>query len=369
MMLTRPIRFTRFGTFYVLFSIGVGAAAVNTGNNLLYLILGILLGLIVLSGFLSDSGLWGIASRWAPVGSLYAGDEGLMECRLSKGWFPGVAVAVEPRWRAGAAVQGPTSDTSRPVSSGGKAMLLGRMGGMVERSTSDASTGTRLFTPWIPGGQSVLLRTVITPFRRGYLTLDQCRYSTHFPFGFFQKSHTEAMNNHWVVYPRIRRLPTAFWDRQGKDFSRDCSNRKGLGSVPFVLRDYREGDPLRQVDWKTSAKRAHLMVKEMEEEADEGDLFYLEAWPTSLSTGEMEDFISFSASLIFSVYERGRPVGLVAPGRLFKPEASRSHLHRILEFLALVDSSADQGLPLPPFPAARNPHAKDIVSLWRTYGR
>src|ERR1019366_2941261 len=81
MMLTRPIRFTRFGTFYVLFSIGVGAAAINTGNNLLYLILGILLGLIVISGFLSDSGLWGVTGTWAPLGSLYAGEKGLMECR------------------------------------------------------------------------------------------------------------------------------------------------------------------------------------------------------------------------------------------------------------------------------------------------
>jgi uncharacterized protein (DUF58 family) len=331
MMLTRPIRFTRFGTFYVLFALGVGAAAINTGNNLLYLILGILLGLIVLSGFLSDSGLWGIATAWAPVGSLYAGEKGLMESRLRKGWFPGVAVIIESQWN------GLPAFTS--------------------------------FAPWIPAHGSVLLRTEITPSRRGYLTLDNCRYSTRFPFGFFQKSHTEMMSDRWVVYPRIRRLPAAFWDRQGKDFARDSSNRKGLGSVPFILRDYRAGDPLRQVDWKTSAKRAHLMVKEMEEEADEGDLFYLEAWPGSLTSAQMEDFISFVVSLIFSVYERGRPVGLIAPGRLFQPETSRPHLRRILEFLALVDPSADQGLPLPPFPVARNPQTHDILSLWRSYGR
>src|ERR1019366_5815306 len=75
MMLTRPIRFTRFGTFYILFSIGVGAAAINTGNNLLYLILGILLGFIIISGFLSDSGLWGITTHWEPLDSFYAGQK------------------------------------------------------------------------------------------------------------------------------------------------------------------------------------------------------------------------------------------------------------------------------------------------------
>src|ERR1700690_4369367 len=98
MMLTRPIRFTRFGIFYVLFSIGVGAAAINTGNNLLYLILGILLGFIVISGFLSDSALWGIATEWSPMGSLYAGEKNRFECRLSKGTFPGVAVTVASHW-------------------------------------------------------------------------------------------------------------------------------------------------------------------------------------------------------------------------------------------------------------------------------
>src|SRR5664279_4786506 len=98
MMLARPIRFTRLGTFYILFSIGVGAAAINTGNNLLYLMLGILLGFIVISGFLSDSGLWCIASRWSPAGSLYAGEQAVMECQVLKGWFPGVAVTVESTW-------------------------------------------------------------------------------------------------------------------------------------------------------------------------------------------------------------------------------------------------------------------------------
>src|SRR4051812_50090552 len=91
MMVARPIRFTRFGTFYVLFSIGVGAAAINTGNNLLYLILGILLGFIIISGFLSDSGLWGIQTEWTPLGSFYVDQKARMTCRVEKGWFPGVA--------------------------------------------------------------------------------------------------------------------------------------------------------------------------------------------------------------------------------------------------------------------------------------
>jgi uncharacterized protein (DUF58 family) len=254
-----------------------------------------------------------------------------MECRLRKGWFPGVAVTVESPWQGLAA--------------------------------------TASFAPWVPARGSVLLRTEITPVRRGYLTLERCRYATRFPFGLFQKSHTEAIDGRWVVYPRIRRLPAAFWEREGKEFSPTASRRQGLGSVPFLLRDYRAGDPLRQVDWKSSAKRARLMVKEMEEEADDGDLFFLDAWPTALDQEAMEAFISFAASLIVSVHERGRAVGLVAPGRAFAPEASRTQLHRLLEFLALADPAAATGLPLPRLPAVRSAHHHDLVSLWRSHAR
>src|SRR5262245_50046212 len=96
-----PIQFTRLGLFYVLFSVGVGAAAINTGNNLLYLILGLLLGFIVLSGFLSDSALWGCRATWTAEGSLYAGRAASFLCRAAKGWFPGVAITVEAEWPHG----------------------------------------------------------------------------------------------------------------------------------------------------------------------------------------------------------------------------------------------------------------------------
>ncbi len=338
MMLARPIRFTRFGTFYVLFSIGVGAAAINTGNNLLYLILGILLGFIVISGFLSDSSLWGIKTDWQPVGSLYAGERAVFECRVSKGWFPGVAVTIESRWDVG-------------------------------RRTSDALTEVQAFAPWIPARGSTSLRFAMTPQRRGYVTLESCHYSTRFPFGLFQKSHTWSMDEKWVVYPHVDHLPEDFLERRGQEASQHAVSRQGLGSVPFMLRTYRTGDALRQVDWKTSAKRQRLIVKEMEEEGSPGDLFILKAWPTGLGERETENLISFIASLIFAAYERGRPFGLAAPGRLFHPEYSRTQLHRIFEYLALADPSKDRGPSTPQVPREWNHGMKDVISPWKAYAR
>jgi uncharacterized protein (DUF58 family) len=53
----RRLKFTREGKFFVGITLGVGFAAVNTANNLLYLLLGMLLALIVVSGLMSELSL------------------------------------------------------------------------------------------------------------------------------------------------------------------------------------------------------------------------------------------------------------------------------------------------------------------------
>src|SRR5574339_273806 len=50
----RSLRLTSEGTRFLLFTIGIGVAAVNTGNNLFYLLLAMMLSIVVISGLLSE---------------------------------------------------------------------------------------------------------------------------------------------------------------------------------------------------------------------------------------------------------------------------------------------------------------------------
>jgi uncharacterized protein (DUF58 family) len=59
----RKFRLTREGRVFLFVTIGVGFAAVNTANNLLYLVLGLLLSLLLVSGVLSDLALWKLRVR------------------------------------------------------------------------------------------------------------------------------------------------------------------------------------------------------------------------------------------------------------------------------------------------------------------
>ena len=68
----RRLKFTRAGGLFTFGVIALGFATLNTGNNLLYLLLGALLGLIVVSGWLSEQALRNLrivrrASRGTPT--------------------------------------------------------------------------------------------------------------------------------------------------------------------------------------------------------------------------------------------------------------------------------------------------------------
>jgi uncharacterized protein (DUF58 family) len=313
MMLARPIHFTRFGWFYVLFSLGVGAAAINTGNNLLYLMLGLLLGFIIISGVLSDSCLWGISADFAPSGDLFAGQPSEWDITVSTNWFPGIIVHVETRWE--------DIPPDPPLPKGG-----GRRPG-----------GFLFF--WIPRHGTAQARFTLTPERRGAYPLKQVRYSTRFPFGLFEKSHQEQRDETWVVFPRVQRLSRRALQAAGMNLADEAAGRKGLGATPFDLREYQAGDSQKKIHWKASAKRGELIVADMEDESSTGQRVHVSGWP---SDSDVESFISFLASLISSMHREAQPVGLTTPGFSCPAERSRGQLKKILTYLALVDPKTEQ---------------------------
>jgi uncharacterized protein (DUF58 family) len=327
-LLARPIRFTRFGTFYILFSLAVGAAAINTGNNLLYLILGLLLGLIVVSGFLSDSGLWGLGIAFHLQGTAYAGEPAGFELELEKTWFPSVMTWITAFWNDGGE--------------------------------------TAALAPWVPAHGRARLLLTMTPRRRGRLQLTRMRYASRFPFGLFEKFHTEHRREEWIVYPaRVPVDAAALQTMQAGDQTPNA-RRAGNGDLPYLLRDYREGDSLRRIQWKISAKRGQWTVQDMEAESVVSDWLTVPAWPANLTEAAREHFISFLASVVEALLQKGRRVGLATPDACFSPDLEPAQKHRLLRYLALVDFSAPVTLQRRWPPEAAK--GLDAGSLWKQGG-
>src|SRR5437762_14366115 len=93
----RPFKLTRGGWVFILYTIGVGAGAINTGNNLLYLVFGIFLGLILASGVLSDLTLWGVSVEPLLPLSGRAGEPLYIPFKVTnnKKWIPSLSVRIE----------------------------------------------------------------------------------------------------------------------------------------------------------------------------------------------------------------------------------------------------------------------------------
>ena len=153
--LPRRIKTTREGKFLITFTIGLGFAAINTGNNLLYLVLGMLLSLIVVSGILSELTLRDVVVERVFHDAIHAGRSTFMEYRLhnTKRRFSSFSVEVEEVFMdADVAVQRPAY------------ALVIRPG---ERRT-------------------VTLR--VTFQKRGVHESAGMRLATRYPFGFFRKN-------------------------------------------------------------------------------------------------------------------------------------------------------------------------------------
>lgn len=297
---SRTIRPTREGWWFLLATLALGLAAFNTGNNLLYLLVSTLLGLIVVSGILSEQSMRGLRlTRVAPK-DIFAGQPALL----------GLVVTNTKRWRATYSV--------------------------ALKSSRAALEGLVSYLPKLEPGQEVFV-TVEERFpRRGRQRLPAVRIVTRFPFGFFQKANRPLPGEEVVVYPAVRRLTPE--DLSGLGGARSMAEQRAGRGIEFRnLREYRWGDDPRLIHWKSSAKGESLIVRELEAEAGLAVRLLLEPGQGSPEPEALEAQISLAASLAVHLIDRDAQVELVGPGVHVPLGQGPVHLRRILGALALFD--------------------------------
>jgi hypothetical protein len=93
----RTIWPTRDGWWSLFVVIGLGVAAINTGNNLLYLLVSLLLGLIIVSGMLSEFAMRGIELTALEPEEVYAGRPTVFGARVAnrKRWLTSYSITLD----------------------------------------------------------------------------------------------------------------------------------------------------------------------------------------------------------------------------------------------------------------------------------
>lgn len=315
----RGLRFTREGRVFVLVTLGVGAAAVNSGNNLLYLVLGLMLSLILVSGVLSDLVLLRIAGRRVLPTRAFAGSQALVEIVIvnEKERLPSFSLEVEDR--------APEEPTDR------RCYFLKVEAAGEQRASYRRELG-----------------------KRGVLRFELLRVSTRYPFGLFDKWRVLDAPAELLVFPRIDRSVRSPLLAATGAGAPDRAVR-GPGIEPASLRDYRVGDEARSLHGRRSAALGRLVVREREREASRSIVIAFDdalgPSPDAALLERFEQAISSVAGLVVAAHEEGASVVVVGrSGRspLATPGAS---LDPVLAWLARL-------VPLPlepstPFDVAR----------------
>lgn len=302
----RRLRPTRAGWIFCVLSFSVGFAALNTGNNLLYLVLSLMLGFLVLSGFMSESALRGIRVRRKPPHDLFADQQvGVgLEITNEQRLLPAFAVLVEDRVR----------EAGQPERAGGRAFALRVDPGATEVRSYD-----------------------FTPTRRGTLEFIGFRVYTRFPFGLFSKSLTIESHAEAVVYPRIETvaIPDDFGASRGGGESIRSSGGTGVNSVG--LRGYADGDSVRRIHWRASMRHRELLVTEIDSEHEAEIEVRLHT--RNVPDGDhFEQRVSWAASEIVALIDADSRVSLRTDAARFPADSGRHHRARLLAFLARVET-------------------------------
>jgi len=246
-------RLTRDGTIYLAAVFILILAAVNTGNNLLFLILACLLAGILVSGVLSRVVLTGIDLKFDLPEHIFAEQPVLAEIELrnEKQAWPSFSLRV-----IGSSKKLAAEILTRPV-----------------------------FFPYIPRMSAARQKVELTFPRRGIYRQDAFGIRTRFPFGFFEKTRRVDSDIKIAVYPRVE--PTEqFYEVLPLLSGEMASHFRGRGHELHSLRDYLTTDSARFVDWKVTAKSGRLMVREFAREDERRVMLVLDPFVGSAHDGE-----------------------------------------------------------------------------------
>ncbi len=295
----RQIKFSRSGKIITAVALVVGFAAINTGNNLLYLGWSLVLSAIVLSGVLSETNIRSIALRLRPPTFARVGQESLLGLELYNPYrflaLFGLEVDIDVQGKVRTLVRAPYHL---------------RLGPKAEEKIS----------------------TLCVPEHRGRHRIEGLAVKTTYPFGFFIKTR------------RLKLAPIEFWAAPRKlNIHRDVDSllswlgsealgQLGHGPDFFALRPYHQGDDPRHIAWKRSARTGRLVVREHEAVASRSVELLL---CVSGQDSQADEYtLAYAGSLAELLLQQGVRVGLSGPGVALKPGSGQRQIQQVLYVLA-----------------------------------
>lgn len=288
----RTLSITRVGKVYLLLTLGIGVGALNTGNNLLYLVLGVLLATVIVSGILSEQSLrYLTVERMGPFEAYADASFGFTWSLLNRGRSAFSLSLIE---------------IDAPVS--GQAEVF-----------------------YLPVSTMVTVRAPMVVPNRGIITLKKIWVTTSYPFGFFKKGRYFVFENRLTVFPRRikagRKATPAILAR--RDGALDSALEGGDGDVSSLSR-LELGEDARRIHWVKTASAGHLLQVQRQDQTAES---YLIRVPL-LKGPALEEACEQAAWWTEELIGKGHAVGLQLNEETISPGSNSVQYLRILRALA-----------------------------------
>jgi uncharacterized protein (DUF58 family) len=307
-------RVTREGLLFVGAVIVLALAALNTGNNLLFVVVACMLSGFLISGALSHLVLSGIELRLDLPDHIFAGQSvrALAQLTNRKHRMPSFSLR----------------------------LCSANLKGKRETPGNRQILAQPVYFPYLAPGEVCQQSLQLEFPRRGVYQQEALGLLTRFPFGFVEKSRRVDSLLQVVVYPAIRPADEVSrdWASVGGEIE---SYLRGRGNDLYAIREYQTSDSVRHIDWKASAKRNALQVREFTREDQRQVLLVLDPFTPPGASGpasdeEFESAVALCASLAWHFHESDAVLGFRTAGHETALAPAGEVIYTILRQLAMA---------------------------------
>lgn len=194
--------------------------------------------------------------------------------------------------------------------------------------------------PEIPANGVIESDASLLPGRRGLLEFASAKISRTDPFGLMRAFRTAICPQSVLILPKRYRVPDLQLPGREQYQRGGVTQASGVGrSEEFVsLREYRRGDPLRHIHWRSWARQGEPIVKEFEDEFFVRHGLVLDTFADDSVTSDMfEEAVSVAASFACTLRNQESLLDLMFVGSkafLFTAGRGVAHTDQLLEILA-----------------------------------
>jgi uncharacterized protein (DUF58 family) len=155
-------------------------------------------------------------------------------------------------------------------------------------------------------GRQLFVRYILPAMPRGRYRFDAVRAVFEDPFGLAHAEQTLGSESTLLVYPRLVELERVFSELGATQAGGRVLLRRTAGFDLHSVREYQQGESLRKVHWRTTARRGELMVKELEDMPHDEIAVVLDADSRPVVGGSFDVQVRAAGSILRANVFRGR---------------------------------------------------------------